>query len=340
MVTQTTRRRLLASAGTTSLVGFAGCTSGDSSDGGSGGTTTIKIVTTTESTAAYQLAQGFAAVLNKKYDDMQIDARPTAGSKQSMQQLLNGQADVAYGNIYNAFQIKNREGDYSDLSFDGNLEQLFKYYNLQAGLAATGKPPVSIADLKGTTISPGPVGTASRTVDLKVMERAGVDMNSIQLDSIQLSNQGGALNEGQVKAAADIRLNGTITPSYIEQMYSTVDAGLVKWSKKARQVVKDDPALSGGTYPAKKLKGPNYGDRSEAWWPQVVYMLWTTSKRTEALGEDVFYKLVSRIRENIDAIVEYHALAKFWKDAAFWGDFNDSIPINPGVERAFQKFEG
>lgn len=116
-------------------------------------------MTTTESTAAYQFAQGFAAVLNKKYDDMQIDARPTAGSKQSMQQLLNGQADVAYGNIFNSFQIKNREGDYSDLSFDGNLEQLFKYYNLRAGLAATGKPPVSVEDLEGT---PSRLGQSGR----------------------------------------------------------------------------------------------------------------------------------------------------------------------------------
>jgi hypothetical protein len=63
MVRDITRRKALGAIGSTSALAFAGCTGPLGGDGGSGRESLV-MMTSTEDTAAYQMSQGLAAVVN------------------------------------------------------------------------------------------------------------------------------------------------------------------------------------------------------------------------------------------------------------------------------------
>ncbi|WP_323173337.1 TAXI family TRAP transporter solute-binding subunit [Natrialba sp. PRR66] len=329
-----TRRKTLTAIGATGAFGLAGCLDSlDELGGGSGDT--IQMRTSTEDTAAYQLSQGIAAVADQQ-DEFTVDARPSDGALQSMRQLDNGTADIAYTDSLNAWQIANEIGEYEDNPLENEIQSVFWYYNIQGGLTARDRDTAeSVTDLGGLSVNPNPVGTAMRTQMEAQLEHA-IDLGDYDELALGYGEEGSALSEGTADIVSDIRINASLTPSYVEEQYSiNNNAWLLTWPDEVVESIEgDDRPLTGEYISAEDAPGPDYGDRDEEYWTSTVYNTFVKAD----IGEDVVYDLLEMIVENLEEVSEYHALAEDWEDVEALAGPPSEIPdveMHPGAQSFF-----
>ncbi|MFC7157136.1 TAXI family TRAP transporter solute-binding subunit [Halomarina halobia] len=328
------RRRAVAGIGAAATFGLAGCTSRLNELGG-GGTNNLRMATSTSDTSAYQMSQGIAAVVNEKSDSINLDARPSDGAKQSMRLMDKGELDMAYTDTLNAHKIVNEEGEYADDPFDSEIQQVFHYYDIQGGLVSRKSSGIeTVNDLAGRAVSPNPVGTAMRDVMMTHLSHAeGAD----KMDQLALGygEEASALKQGRADVVTDIRINAQLTPSYVQEQYSIVDdAWLLHWPDDVVESIKGDDRVNGSYYPASEMEGPEYGDRSEEWWTDTVYVVFTKA----SVPADPIYELLSTMWENMEELAEYHALAGAWADKSFLsGKLNPNIPLHDGAKKFFDE---
>jgi TRAP transporter TAXI family solute receptor len=328
MAPQMNRRKALGAIGSIGALSLAGC----SGPLGGGGTTTLTMMTSTEDTAAYQMSQGLAAVVNEESDSIEISARPGDGAKQSMRLLDQEEADIAYTDTLNASRIYNEAGDYSgDGAFSSTINQVFHYYDIQGGLATQGDSDIrTVNDLAGAAVSPNPVGTAMRDVMMEHLSHAEFNLDDMEQLALGYGEEAGALSEGRADVVTDIRINASLTPSYVEEQYSiNENAWLLHWPDSAVSSIQDDAALTGSYYPAADIPGPDYGDRDEEWWTETVYVTFVR----ESMEDDVLGEVLDIMWENVESLTEYHALAGAWADESFLsGKMNPDIPVHPAAQ--------
>lgn len=330
------RRRALAGIGAASTFGLAGCT-GNLDELGGGGGGNLRMATSTSDTSAYQMSQGIAKVVNENNDAIQLDARPSDGAKQSMRLMDKGELDLAYTDTLNANRIVNEQGEYEDDPFDNEMRQVFHYYDIQGGLVTRENTGIeTVNDLAGKKASPNPVGTAMRDVMTEHLSHAeGAD--DIEELALGYGEEASALKEGRADVVTDIRINAELTPSYVQEQYSIVDdAWLLHWPDEVVESIRGDDRINGDYYAADQMEGPNYGDRSEEWWTDTVYVIFTkASVEAEYVNE-----LLQTMWDNMDALAEYHSLAGAWADKSFLsGKFNPNIPVHEGAKQFFDNID-
>jgi len=324
------RREALATLGSVGALGVAGCTS---LPGGSG-TNDLTMVTSTEDTAAYQMSQGIAAVVNENSDQINLSARPSDGAKQSMRLLDKGEVDIAYTDTLNAFKITNDEGEYGDNPFQNAVNQVFHYYDIQGGLVTKdGTGIESVNDLAGAKVSPNPVGTAMRDVMLAHLSHTEFTMDDMEELALGYGEEASALQEGRADVITDIRINADLVPSYVQEQYSIVDDGwLLHWPDGVVSSIQEDDRIAGSRYSKDEMEGPAYGDRDEEWWTETVYVTFVR----ESIEEEVLSELLNVMWDNIDTLPEYHSLAGAWSDPAFLsGKLSPAIPLHPAAQSFF-----
>lgn len=331
----TTRRRALTAIGAVGTFGLAGCL--DSLDElGGGGSDTIQMRTSTEDTAAYQLSQGIAAVADQ-HGDFSVDARPSDGALQSMRQLDNGTADIAYTDTLNAWETVNEVGEYEENPLENEIQSAFWYYDIQGGLTARDRGTAeSVTDLGGLSVNPNPVGTAMRTQMEAQLEHA-IDSGEYEQLALGYGEEGSALSEGTANVVSDIRINVSLTPSYVEEQYSiNDDAWLLTWPDEVIESIEgDERPLTGDYISAEDAPGPNYGDRNEEYWTFTVYNTFVKAD----MDEDVIYDLLELIVDNLDEVSEYHALAEDWEDVEALAEPAANIPdvdMHSGAQSFFE----
>ncbi|WP_175459805.1 TAXI family TRAP transporter solute-binding subunit [Natronorubrum sediminis] len=267
--------------------------------------------TSTEDTSAYQLSSGLAAVADN-HDEISIDARPSDGALQSMRQLDAGDADLAYTDAYNSWEIINEMGEYEDEPFESEIQAAFWYYDIYGGLTAADQETAeTVEDLDGLAVNPNPVGTAMRTMTEAHLEHA-LDLDSYDELALDYGEEGSALGEGTADVVSDIRINVDLQPSYVEEQYSiNDDAWLVHWPDNVVESIQDDDAPVTGEYlSVDDTPGPDVGDRDEEWWVATVYNVYVR----EDFDNDTMYTLLEMIRDNSEELADYQDLAGDWAD--------------------------
>lgn len=336
MVRKFSRRKALGAIGSAGALSFAGCTG--PLGGGGGGRESLIMMTSTEDTAAYQMSQGLAAVVNENSDTIQISARPGDGAKQSMRLLDKGEADLAYTDTLNAFRIHNEEGEYSDNPFDSEIRQVWHYYDIQGGLVTKeGTGIETVNDLAGASVSPNPVGTAMRDVMMEHLSHADFDLDKMEELALGYGEEASALSEGRADVITDIRINAELTPSYVQEQYSIVEnAWLLHWPDSVVSSIQEDDTIRGSYYDADTMQGPNYGDRTEEWWTDTVYVTFVR----ESMDEAVLSEILNIMWDNVESLTEYHSLASAWQDMSFLsGKLSPTIPLHPAAESFFDEHD-
>lgn len=335
MTRKINRRKALGTLGTVGAFGLAGCSG--PLGGGSGGRSALTMMTSTEDTAAYQMSQGLAATVNEKSEDIQISARPGDGAKQSMRLLDQGEADIAYTDTLNANRIYNNKGDYSgDDAFSSTINQVFHYYDILGGLATQANSDIrTVNDLAGAAISPNPVGTAMRDVMLEHLSHSEVSQDEMDLLALGYGEEASALSEGRADVVSDIRINASLTPSYVQEQYSiNENAWLLEWPDSVTAEIEEDSAITGAQYPASEIEGPSYDDRTEEWWTETVYVTFVKA----SMDEEVLGEILSIMWEDIDSLTEYHSMAGAWQDKAFLSSkMNPNIPLHPAAKSFYDE---
>ena len=335
MVHNVNRRKALGAIGSAGTLAFAGCT-GPLGGNGGGGREALVMMTSTEDTAAYQMSQGLAAVVNENSDTVQISARPGDGAKQSMRLLDNGEADIAYTDTLNAFRIHNGRGEYSDNPFESDIRQVWHYYDIQGGLVTKeGTGIRTVNDLAGAAVSPNPVGTAMRDVMMAHLSHADFNLDEMEKLALDYGEEASALGEGRADVITDIRINAELIPSYVQEQYSIVkNAWLLHWPDNVVSNIQGDNTIKGDYYDKSTMKGPNYGDRNEEWWTETVYV---TFVRNE-MSEETLSEILNVMWDNVERLTEYHSLAGAWQDKAFLANkLSPQIPLHPAARSFFDK---
>lgn len=332
MARRINRRKALGTISSVGTIALAGCS--DPLGSGGGGRSSLTMMTSTEDTAAYQMSQGLAAVVNENSDSVQISARPGDGAKQSMRLLDQGEADIAYTDTLNANRIANEQGDYTDNPFSNDISQVFHYYDILGGLATQGDSDIeTVNDLAGAAISPNPVGTAMRDVMMEHLSHSEVSQDEMDLLALGYGEEASALSEGRADVVSDIRINASLTPSYVQEQYSiNENAWLLHWPDSVTSSIQEADAITGAHYPASEIEGPDYGDREEEWWTETVYVTFVRSD----MDEDVLSEVLNVMWDNVDSLTEYHSMAGSWQDEAFLSaKLNPNIPIHPAAQSFF-----
>lgn len=212
---------------------------------------------------------------------------------------------------------------------------MFHYYDIQGGLVTRGDTGIkTVNDLAGAKVSPNPVGTAMRDVMMAHLSHAsGVGkMNKLALG---YGTEASALKQGRADVVTDIRINAQLTPSYVQEQYSIVeDAWLLHCPDGVVQSIKGDNRIRGSYYPAEKMEGSNYGDRTKEWWTDTVYIIFTK----KSVDPKLINELIKTMWNNMKVLKGYHALAGAWADKSFLsGKFNPNIPVHEGAKQFYDE---
>lgn len=294
------------------------------------------MMTSTEDTAAYQMSQGLAAVVNEHSDSVQISARPGDGAKQSMRLLDKGEADIAYTDTLNAYRIHNNKGEYSENPFGSDIRQVWHYYDIQGGLVTKeGTGIRSVNDLAGAKVSPNPVGTAMRDVMMAHLSHANFDLSKMKKLALGYGEEASALSEGRADVVTDIRINADLVPSYVQEQYSIVEnAWLLHWPDDVVESIRNEGTIEGSYYDASDMKGPNYGNREKEWWTETVYVTFVRS----GMKEETLSEILNIMWENVESLTEYHSLAEAWQDKSFLANkLSPQIPLHPAAKSFYDE---
>lgn len=353
-VSNVDRRRFLKAAGAgATVVGLAGCTSdpptaddgedgdgGDNGDGGGGGggdATEILFLTSTEESGSTQAAQGIAAVLNENQDDYQINAPPSGGSRQGMLRMGRGEANMAYTNRQNAYNIDQKQEGYED--YPADIEMVFHYYDIWFGILANPESDIqSVADLGGKRVSFGETGGTGHEIQPLALEHVpGLDVDSIEIVPLSYDQTGSALSEGRVDAVLGLFLND-IMPGYVEQNFSlNPNARWLDWPDEAVEGIQNDPLLNGQRQTPDEIGTENgFDGQDEVFFQSAVYHIYTRQE----YSADIVYDFLSLMWEHREQTAGYHALAEKWTSGEFMADkFSETIGAHEGAERFFEEID-
>jgi TRAP transporter TAXI family solute receptor len=297
---RTTRRGALAAgAAGVGALAVAGCTGRE--------TARLVLTTATETSAAYAMSQGIAAVVNEHADGVRIDARPSEGTRANVGRLDRGESDIAYLQNWTARKVRRGDPPFDGLSYAPR--QLFHLYDLGWFFCTARDGWRTVSDVEpGSRVSPTPRGSGTAGMLTHALDRALDDYERVSVD---YGAQAGAMNEGRLDVGAGTLVNFGVEPGWLEQMKSTVDLGVLGWSDAAG--IRDDGALLVTDVAMDAFDG--YA-RAPDTLPALT-LAYNFVVRDDAPREPL-RELLDALYAGRDALRDRHALLGALEDGTFW----------------------
>jgi uncharacterized protein len=310
--------------------GTGGATSGSANGSGSGGgTTDMVMLTSTETTTAYAMSQGIAAVVNQNSDGIRIDARPSEGTEANIGQLNQEGAQIVYIQNWTANEIQQGREPFGNLSFTPN--QVFHLYDLGWFLCSSNGGWQSITDIQsGSRVSPTPRGSGTAEM---IQSAIGYVTEDYQRISLDYGEQASAMSEGRLDVGAGTIVNFSTEPSWVQEMKSTVNLRMLGFPGNAAQQIESDPALILTDVPATDLSGYAYTPD-----PLNALTLAYNFVVRNDFDYDAVYNLLTTLYENRDGLGEYNALLNEHTDLEFWlQNAYDGMPFHPAAADFYEE---
>ncbi|XVH33303.1 TAXI family TRAP transporter solute-binding subunit (plasmid) [Haloferacaceae archaeon DSL9] len=325
------RRSILTAAGIGTTAALAGCLGGgdgtdaNDSDGGTGdgsGETTVRMRTSTASTTAYAANQGLASAVNDGTDDLFVEAQTSQGTEANLGALNNGDAEMAYIQNWSAYDVREGVEPFDQLDFE--MTQVFHFYDLPWFFITDGSDIETLSDIgAGTAVSPTPSGSGTAAA----LERAlGYATDDYERVSSEYGEQGNAMNENQLDVGVGTLMNFAITPSWLQEIASTVDLHVLDVEDSTAQAWEDDERLLSQT--------ADVGQIENATAPGEVPV--PTFSYNFICRDDLDYDTVSTFLETMyeqrSALAEYHGiLGTFEDDEFFVQNMYENVPFHPAA---------
>ena len=336
------RTFLKGTVATAGVAGVAGCSSqggngsggggngsnGNGSGGGSGQTDMV-MTTSTETTAAYAMSQGIAAVVNENSDGVRIDARPSEGTNANIGRLNREEVQIAYIQNWAAAKINAGEKPFDQLSFTPN--QVFHLYDLGWFLATPNGGWKTASDIEsGSRVSPTPRGSGTAEMLETALSFATEDYERVSID---YGGQGSAMSEGRLAVGAATLVNFSVEPGWLQEMKGTVDLRMLGWTDEAVSKMQDEPGLLLTEVETGDLQNYAYTPKT-AMMPSLAYNFVARND----FSYDAVYDLLTTMYENRDGLSEYHGLLGTLADGEFWvKNAYDDIPFHPAAADFYQE---
>ncbi len=272
----------------------------------------------------YPLAGAMSRIAHTSIDDMSLTVESSGASAVNSRMIGSGDLDMAIVQNDVAFYAFNGEGE----AFAGNpienMRGMFVLYPEPVQLvAAAGAGIESPSDLAGKNVALGPLGSGAEVNALQVLEAAGLTEDDLaSAERLEAGEAADFLRDGRVDAAF---FTVGIGAPVIDELSVMTDVVLVNIvGEYADTLISTYPFYASVTIP-----GDAYSDIAEATTIAVLSMVVCR----EDLSEDLVYKFMRGIFDNIDTIHGAHDVGKLVTlDTALDGM---SVPLHPGAEKFF-----
>lgn len=286
-----------------------------------GGKNFLNIATGGTAGTYYPLGGALAEILNNNIENMNASAQSTGASVANVNMLKDGSVDIAFIQNDIAYYAVNGKEMFKDNKV-ANLRGIAALYPETVQFVTTKDKNIkSISDLKGLKVAVGAAGSGVEANARQILAEYGITYEDIDERFLSFGEAADALKDGNVDvgivaagfptaAIQDLAANKSIKIIPIDN--DKVDALMKRYPYYTKMVI---PA---GTY-----KGQDEDVPSVAVKCIVV--------ATNALDEDMGYKIIKALYEHLDRMKAAHSVGKYiTKDTAMDGM---SVPMNKGAAK-------
>jgi hypothetical protein len=286
-----------------------------------GGKNFLNIATGGTAGTYYPLGGALAEILNNNIENMNASAQSTGASVANVNMLKDGSVDIAFIQNDIAYYAVNGKEMFKDNKV-ANLRGIAALYPETVQFVTTKDKNIkSISDLKGLKVAVGAAGSGVEANARQILAEYGITYEDIDERFLSFGEAADALKDGNVDvgivaagfptaAIQDLAANKSIKIIPIDN--DKVDALMKRYPYYTKMVI---PA---GTY-----KGQDEDVPSVAVKCIIV--------GTNALDEDMGYKIIKALYEHLDRMKAAHAVGKYiTKDTAMDGM---SVPMNKGAAK-------
>jgi hypothetical protein len=287
------------------------------------------MLTSTETTTAYAMSQGIAAVVNENTEGVRIDARPSEGTEANIGQLSREDAQIVYIQNWTANEIQQGVEPFGDLPFA--LNQAFHLYDLGWFFCTANQGWESVTDITSDSrVSPTPRGSGTAAMLEEALSYVTEDYQRVSLD---YGAQASAMSEGRLDVGVGTLVNFSAAPSWVQEMKSTVGLRILGFPQSAVSEMQNDPALILTDIPTSDVDGYAYT-------PQPINaptLAYNFVVRND-FSYDALYELMTTLYENRQQLSEYNALLEPLADPEFWvQNAYEGVPFHPAAADFYQE---
>lgn len=287
------------------------------------------MTTATETTAAYAMSQGLAAVVNDNSDSVRVDARPSEGTNANVGRLQQGDSHIAYIQNWVAEKLMNGEDPFGSIDFQPN--QVMHFYDLAWFLASPNGGWQSTADIESDSrVSPTPRGSGTA----EMLEAAiGYTTDEYERVSIDYGGQGSAMSEGRLDVGAATFVNLTVEPSWLQDMKSQTDLSILGFPDDAVAQMEEHPGIILSEIDISQFDGYAYAPD-----PLVTPTFSHNFVVRNDFSYDAVYEYLSTLYENRDSLGDKHGLlASHAEDETWTENAYEQVPFHPAAADFYEE---
>lgn len=269
----------------------------------------------------YPLGGALAEILNNNIEKMNASAQSTGASVANVNMLKDGSVDIAFIQNDIAYYALNGTEMFKDNKISKLRGIASLYPETVQFVTTTDKHIKSIADLRGKKVAVGAAGSGVEANARQILEAYGITYDDIDERFLSFGEAADALKDGNVDVG--IVVAGFPTAA-IQDLSANKSAMIIPVDDdKIEGLMAKYPYYTKAVIPAGTYKGQNEDVRSLAVKCVIV--------ATDALSDDLGYKITKAIYEHLDRMKAAHSVGKYiTKEAALDGM---SIPMNGGAEK-------
>ncbi|MCC8194574.1 MAG: TAXI family TRAP transporter solute-binding subunit [Deltaproteobacteria bacterium] len=288
-----------------------------------GAATYINIATGPTGGVWYPIGSAITKVWGDNIKDMQASAQSTGGTRNNIQLLESGDAEVcmADGLFYDAFNGLR--------SYEGKPQKFLRgiapmYPEVFHFLAAKGSGIKTLQDLKGKRVAVGAVGGSVSITAAMLLKTVGLDMEKdIKAEYLGHGDQVSAFSDRRIDASFNVSALGT--SSVVEAATLNMVELVPLPDDVVAELCKAVPYFSPFTIPSGVYKGLNEAKTFSS--PNIIAV-------HEKLEDDLVYQMVKTLYEHkADLVAVVQRMEEMKADKVN----TISIPLHPGAERYYRE---
>ena len=274
--------------------------------------------------AFFIVGGALAEVADQFGEGWSVSAESTAGSRENIRRLIQGDLDFALSNAAISYF-----GVRGEASWD-RAYPIRAVMTLAPNVALFITPEDSgiktVADLRGKRVAVGPAGAGFEMFVGPVVEAHGLTYDDF---SPLNATQSGAVDLLADGSAAAAFLGGAVPTASITQASSSMDIRLIPYTDEAKEQLMTDYAFfAPATIPAETYRG----QEADYQGLNVGSMHLITA---ESVSEETVYRFTKTIYENRAAVVERHPAGRAIQPGNIVR--NTGVPFHPGAIRYYKE---
>jgi len=280
----------------------------------------------------YPLGGAICRLLNKEKDaNIKCSVEATGGSIYNLNTIRNGELDLGISQVDRQYESYKGMGHYEKLGPDTKLRTLFALHTEAVTIVAREDSEIeTMDDLVDKRVNIGSQGSGTRTTFETIMDKKGWTTKIFKLAAELRSSE-------QAQALCDNKLDAVFwsvghPSASIEEATTVCSSKLIPVDdSRMKELVKENSFFSetvipGGLYNGNDQDTPTFGFQN------VMAV-------SSDLDEEMAYKIVKTVFENIDKLQTFHPVFKTLTPETMVNVNASSAPFHPGALRYYVEKE-